>query len=61
MVAAGRQLRKPRANFKTALGFDRKDRRYKDPLAALQLEEATKDDFLIGAIGSGLTITADRQ
>ena len=38
--------KKAEGQFKTALGFDRKDKRYKDPLAALQLEEATKDDFL---------------
>lgn len=37
---------KAEGQFKTALAFDRKDKRYKDPLAGLQLEQATKDDFL---------------
>lgn len=32
--------------FKTALAFDRPTERYTDPLAALQLENATNDDFL---------------
>jgi integrase len=32
--------------FRTALSFDRKNKRYKDPLAELQLEESTLDDFL---------------
>lgn len=32
--------------FKTALRFDRKQKGYDDPLAALPLEAATKDDFL---------------
>jgi len=32
--------------FKTALGFDRRNSGYMDPLAELQLEEATQDDFL---------------
>jgi integrase len=32
--------------FRTALDFDFKDRRYRDPFAELQLEEATQDDFL---------------
>jgi integrase len=32
--------------FKTALGFDRKDKTYKDALAEIPLEEATLDDFL---------------
>jgi integrase len=31
--------------FKTALGFDRKTESYTDPLAHLQLEQATRDDF----------------
>src|SRR4051812_10555347 len=31
--------------FKTALGFDRKTQSYTDPLAQLQLEGATRDDF----------------
>lgn len=34
------------SHFKTALGFDRKDKRYQDPLAELPLEEAAMDDFL---------------
>jgi integrase len=38
--------KKAEGQFKTALRFDRKDERYKDPLAALQLEGATKDDIL---------------
>jgi integrase len=38
--------KKAEGQFKTALGFDRKDKRYKDPIAALHLEGATKDDFL---------------
>src|SRR5450631_3902932 len=38
--------KKAEGQFKTALGFERKDKRYKDPLTALQLEGATKDDFL---------------
>jgi integrase len=32
--------------YKTALNFDGKTKRYDDPLARLSLEEATKDDFL---------------
>jgi hypothetical protein len=32
--------------FRTALEFNFKDRRYGDPLAELQLEQATQDDFL---------------
>ena len=32
--------------FKTALGFDLKNKRYEDPLAKLLLEDATQDDFL---------------
>ena len=46
--------KKAEGQFKTALGFDHKDKRYKDPLAALQLEGATKDDFLDWRVGSGL-------
>jgi len=37
---------KAEGQFNTALGFDRKSKRYQDPLAALQLESSTKDDFL---------------
>jgi integrase len=37
---------KAEGQFKTALGFDLKEKRYNDPLAALHLEGATKDDFL---------------
>lgn len=37
---------KAAGQFKTALGFDRRDRRYADPLAELQLETTTNDDFL---------------
>jgi integrase len=37
---------KAEGEFKTALGFDRESNRYLDPLATLQLESATKDDFL---------------
>jgi integrase len=37
--------KKAEGEFRTALGFDRKDKRYTDPLAWLQLEDATKDDF----------------
>lgn len=36
---------KAEGEFKTALCFDRKNQCYTDPLASLQLEEATKDDF----------------
>lgn len=36
---------KAEGEFKTALGFDRKTQCYADPLATLQLEDATKDDF----------------
>lgn len=32
--------------FRTSLEFNFKDRRYRDPLAELQLEQATQDDFL---------------
>jgi integrase len=32
--------------FKTALRFDSKNKRYTDPLAELELEDATQDDFL---------------
>lgn len=32
--------------FKTALGFDAKTHSYMDPLAGMQLERATQDDFL---------------
>jgi integrase len=32
--------------FRTALGFEQKNKSYKDPLAYLQLEDATQDDFL---------------
>lgn len=38
--------RKAEQQFKTALRFDRKDERYVDPLAMLDLESATQDDFL---------------
>lgn len=38
--------RRAEGHFKTALGFKPKDKRYKDPLAELQLENATQDDFL---------------
>lgn len=37
---------KAEGQFKTALGFDRESHRHLDPLATLQLESATKDDFL---------------
>jgi integrase len=37
---------KAEGQFKTALRFDRRSERYTDPLAALQLETITKDDFL---------------
>lgn len=37
--------KKAEGEFKTALRFDRKDQRYRDPLASLQLEGTTKDDF----------------
>ena len=37
---------KAEGQFKTALGFDPKSERYTDQLAALQLENATNDDFL---------------
>ncbi len=38
--------KKAEGQFKTAMGFDRKAKRYQDPLAELQLESVTKDDFL---------------
>lgn len=37
---------KAEGQFKTALRFDPKSARYEDPLAALQLESTTNDDFL---------------
>jgi integrase len=37
---------KAEGQFRTALGFDRTAEAYTDPLASLQLEEATQDDFL---------------
>lgn len=37
---------KAEGQFKTALRFDPKSERYTDPLAALQLENVTNDDFL---------------
>ena len=37
--------KKAEGEFKTALRFDRKIQCYTDPLASLQLEHATKDDF----------------
>lgn len=37
--------KKAEGEFKTALGFDRTTKCYTDPLALLQLEDATKDDF----------------
>jgi integrase len=37
---------KAEGQFKTVLGFDAKEERYKDGLADLELETATKDDFL---------------
>ncbi len=37
--------KKAQGEFRTALGFDRKAMCYTDPLAGLQLEDATKDDF----------------
>lgn len=37
--------KKAEGEFKTALRFDRKNQCYADPLATLQLEDATKDDF----------------
>lgn len=37
--------KKAEGEFKTALGFDRKNQCYTDPLAPLQLEDATTDDF----------------
>src|SRR6185437_2044024 len=38
--------RRAEGHFKTALGFEPNDKRYKDSLAELQLENATQDDFL---------------
>lgn len=38
--------KKADGQFRTALGFDRKNQRYEDPLAGLKLEIMTKDDFL---------------
>jgi integrase len=38
--------KKAEGGFKTALSFDSKAQGYKDPLAELQLEEVTLDDFL---------------
>jgi hypothetical protein len=52
--------KKAEGQFKTALGFDRKDKRCKYPLAALQFEGATKDDFLDWR-DRLRTITAERQ
>jgi integrase len=37
---------KAEGQFRTALDFDRKAERYNDPLASLQLEDVTQDDFL---------------
>ena len=37
--------KKADGEFKTALRFDRKNQCYTDPIASLQLEDATKDDF----------------
>lgn len=37
--------KKAQGEFRTALGFDRKAKCHTDPLAGLQLEDATKDDF----------------
>jgi integrase len=41
----GDAAKKAEGEFKTALGFDRKSKGYSDPLASLQLEDATRDDF----------------
>jgi len=38
--------KKADGQLKTAFGYDRKQDHYADPLASLQLEVATKDDFL---------------
>jgi integrase len=38
--------KKAEGQFRTALGFDRNNQRYEDPLAGLKLETLTKDDFL---------------
>jgi integrase len=38
--------KKAEGQIRTALRFDRKNKRYEDPLATLQLEGVTKDDFL---------------